>query len=114
MVAEERPPTNPAVFNDFSRHSPIENFMTIDGLLKSHASEAEQRPLICYPKDGVDDFEEYTAADIDSYANAAAAFYIESGLLPAVINYLTCIYPEPSEFNEADAKHRIQVWTKLQ
>ena len=84
MVAEELAPEKPAVFNDFSRHPPIEKFITIDGMLKSHAAQSEQKPLICYPENGVSDFEEHTAADIDEYTNAAVEFYIRNGLEPAV------------------------------
>jgi hypothetical protein len=80
----EKESTKPAVFNDFTRHPPIENFVTIDGLLKSHAAEEEQRPLVCYPYKGVNDFEEYTAAAIDQYTDLAVQFYIENGLKPAV------------------------------
>lgn len=72
------------VKNDFSRHPPIEKFITIDGLLKSHAAEAEQKPLICYPKKGVSDFEEYTAAALDKFADSAVDFYTRNGLEPAV------------------------------
>ncbi|TKA82019.1 hypothetical protein B0A55_01723 [Friedmanniomyces simplex] len=64
-------------------YPPIERFQTIDGLLKSHAAEAQQKPLICYPKSGVDDFEEHTAADIDQYTDAVVNFYIDQGLNPA-------------------------------
>ncbi len=58
--------------------------MTIDGLLKSHAAESEQKPLICYPHKGVADFEEYTAEVIDRFTDAACHFYIANGLEPAV------------------------------
>lgn len=81
---EAAAPSQPAVFNDFSRHPPIEKFVTIDGMLKSHAAETEQRPLICYPHKGVDDFEEYTAKEIDGFTDAACRFYVENGLEAAV------------------------------
>jgi hypothetical protein len=81
---EPSAPSKPTVFNDFSRHPPIEKFITLDGMLKSHAAEPEQKPLICYPHKGVVDFEEYTAAAIDAYADAAVQFYIENGLKPVV------------------------------
>ncbi|KAK3670874.1 putative NRPS-like protein biosynthetic cluster [Recurvomyces mirabilis] len=61
----------------------IENFKTIDGLLKSHAQQKDQKPLICYPKSDVDDFEEHTAIDLDRYTDATVAFYMDSGLSPA-------------------------------
>lgn len=64
----------------------IERFMTIDGLLKSHAAEADEgkRPLICYPIRAAADFEEHTAGDIDRYTDVAVRYYIERGLQPAV------------------------------
>ena len=64
----------------------IENFMTIDGLLKSHAAEpdAAQKPLICYPVRGAADFEEHTAGDLDRYTDVAVRYYMEKGLQPAV------------------------------
>lgn len=70
--------------NDFLRHPPVEQYMTIDGLLGSHAAAADQKPLVCYPCEGVSDFKSYTGAEIDSYTNAAVQFYIENGLEPAV------------------------------
>jgi hypothetical protein len=64
----------------------IEKFMTIDGLLKSHAAEPDEarRPLICYPVRGAADFEEHTAGDLDRYTDVAAGYYITKGLYPAV------------------------------
>ena len=84
FVSEKAVDEKPAVFNDFSRHPPIEDFVTIDELLKSHAAQTVQKPLICYPETGVSDFEEYSAADIDRYTDAAVEFYIRNGLEPAV------------------------------
>lgn len=64
----------------------IERFMTIDGLLKSHAHEVDEarRPLICYPVRGAADFEEHTADDLDRYTDVAVRYYMEKGLPPAV------------------------------
>lgn len=64
----------------------IERFMTIDGLLKSHAHEVDEarRPLICYPVRGAADFEEHTANDLDRYTDVAVRYYMEKGLPPAV------------------------------
>ncbi|KAK5125717.1 hypothetical protein LTR85_011991 [Meristemomyces frigidus] len=69
--------------NDHSAHPPIENFLTIDGLLKSHASDAAELPLICYPAKGVSDYEELSARALDGFTNAAVARYVELGLEPA-------------------------------
>ncbi|KAJ6085575.1 hypothetical protein N7499_005204 [Penicillium canescens] len=63
----------------------IEEFHTIDGLLKSHAAQPDdaKRPLICYPIRGAADFEEHTAGDIDRYTDVAVRYYMEQGLPPA-------------------------------
>ena len=84
VASEELKPAKSSFFNDFSRHSPIEQYQTIDSLLRSHAAETEQKPLICYPATGVSDFEEHTAAAIDRYTDLAVQHYIENGLQPAV------------------------------
>lgn len=57
--------------------------MTIDGLLKSHAAEPTQPPLISYPQTSFSDFEHHTAADIDKFVNAAVHYYLSQGLVPA-------------------------------
>ncbi|KAI5366289.1 Putative AMP-dependent synthetase/ligase, phosphopantetheine binding ACP domain, AMP-binding protein [Septoria linicola] len=62
---------------------PIHRFITIDGLLKSHANEKEQTPLICYPKSGASDFEEHTGQDLDRMTDAAVQYYLQNGLEPA-------------------------------
>ncbi|KAJ5090621.1 hypothetical protein N7532_009305 [Penicillium argentinense] len=66
-------------------YPPIEQFMTIDGLLKSHAAHPDQarKPLICYPVRRADDFEEYTAGELDRYTDVAVQYYIQKGLGPA-------------------------------
>ena len=85
MVANElRPTREPTVVNDFSRHRPIEEYVTIDNLLKSHAAESQQKPLICYPNAGVSDFEEYTASTLDRFTDNAVDFYLQNGLTAAV------------------------------
>lgn len=63
---------------------PISRYMTIDGLLKAHAAESDQRPLICYPRSGTCDYEEHTAADIDRFTDAAVQYYQDNGFKPAV------------------------------
>lgn len=63
---------------------PIARFQTIDGLLKSHAAEPEQTPLICYPRSTASDFELHTGKDLDQYTDAAVQFYLQNGLEPAV------------------------------
>ena len=73
--------------NDHSQFVPIEKYLTIDGLLKSHALEPAEPPLICYPAKGVSDYEEHTAKVLDRFTDAAVARYIELGLEPAVSVY---------------------------
>jgi hypothetical protein len=67
-------------------YAPVEQFMTIDGLLKSHAAQSDQarKPLICYPARKADDFEEHTARDLDQYTDLAVQYYIQQGIKPAV------------------------------
>ena len=65
--------------------------MTIDGLLKSHASESAEPPLICYPATGASDYEEHTAKALDKLTDAAVARYIELGLEPAVSGLHKCV-----------------------
>lgn len=71
----------PAIFSH-DAYPPIANFKTIDGLLKSHAAEPDQKPLICYPATGVDDFEEHSAVAIDHYTDRAVDFFKRHGLKP--------------------------------
>ena len=61
-------------------------YLTIDGLLKSHATDSSNPVLIGYPAKGVSDFEEFTAKDLDRFADAAVAKYISRGLPQAVRN----------------------------
>jgi hypothetical protein len=69
---------------DHSIYPPIERFQTIDGLLRSHAAEHEQKPAICYPVNTSSDFEEHTPAEVDGYVDISAQYYIDHGLEPAV------------------------------
>jgi hypothetical protein len=69
---------------DHSIYPPIERFQTIDGVVRSHAAEQEQKPAICYPVNAAADFEEHTPAEVDRYTDIAAQYYINQGLQPAV------------------------------
>ncbi|KAI7353505.1 hypothetical protein KC336_g22374, partial [Hortaea werneckii] len=68
---------------DHSLNPEPEKFHTIDGLLRSHASEPDQPTLVCYPAKGVADFEEWSARDLNKFTDAAVARYRASGLEPA-------------------------------
>ncbi|OQO09905.1 hypothetical protein B0A48_04259 [Cryoendolithus antarcticus] len=76
-------PTISATKADHSAYPPIESFLTIDGLLRSHASEHDQPPLVCYPVQTASDFEQHTAADVNRYVDTACEFYVKHGLSPA-------------------------------
>lgn len=69
---------------DHSIYPPIERFQTIDGVIRNHAREGGQSPLVCYPVRGASDFEEHTAVEVDRHTDIAAHFYINKGLGPAV------------------------------
>lgn len=69
---------------DHSANPPPEKFHTIDGLIRSHAAEPDQPPLICYPRSSVEDFEEWSAEALDRFTDAAVARFMKQGLAPAV------------------------------
>jgi len=69
---------------DHSIYPPIERFQTIDGVVRSHAAEQEQKPAICYPVSAAADYEEHTPAEVDRYVDITAQYYINQGLPPAV------------------------------
>lgn len=69
---------------DHSIYPPVEFFHTIDGVIRSHAAESEQKPFLCYPVKGASDFEEHTPAEVDRYVDLAARYYVDHGLEPAV------------------------------
>lgn len=109
-VAKEQTWPKKGAVNDFLRHPPVEQFRTIDGLLKSHAAAADQKLLICYPKDGITDFEPYTGAQIDSYADAAVQFYIENGLEPAVCSHLQASGTPANQRRRTHLSTRLLSW----
>lgn len=57
---------------------------TIDDLIKRRASELQDAPLLCYPQDGLTDYEEHSALAIDRFVDAAAAALQQRGLQPVV------------------------------
>lgn len=83
-ITKSQPRPAQAGVMDHSIYPPIERFQTIDGLLRSHAAEEEQKSAICYPVKAAADFEEHTPAEVDRYTNVAAQYYIDQGLYPAV------------------------------
>jgi hypothetical protein len=83
-VTKPQPPALRAGVMDHSIYPPIERFQTIDGVIRSHAAEEEQKPAICYPVKAAADFEEHTPAEVDRYTDTTAQYYIDQGLQPAV------------------------------
>lgn len=79
----ERTTTNSTQSGMLARPPPS-FYLTIDGLLKSHASENTEIPLVGYPAAGVDDYEVHTAKAIDRYVDAACWWYQQNGLSVAV------------------------------
>jgi len=59
-------------------------YLTIDGLIRSHAAEDADIPMIGYPAQGVSDYEIHTAKVVDRYVDAACWWYQKQGLQPAV------------------------------
>jgi hypothetical protein len=84
-------PSAQAGVMDHSIYPPIERFQTIDGLIRSHAAEHDQKPAICYPVKAAADFEEHTPAEVDRYTDITAQYYIDQGLKPAV--RISCLAP---------------------
>lgn len=70
--------------NGMSTRPPPSAYLTIDGLLRSHASEDDDIPMVGYPEKGVSDYEIHTAKTIDRYVDAACWWYQKQGLSPAV------------------------------
>jgi hypothetical protein len=81
---------------DHSIYPPIERFQTIDGVIRSHAAEQEQKSAICYPVNAAADFEEHTPAEVDRYTDTAAQYYIDQGLRPAVSTRTVIYLQQPA------------------
>ena len=60
-----------------------DTLFTISDLIRAHAAEPEDFPLVGAPISGLIDFEEHSARDIDRYADAAAHHFLDCGLPPA-------------------------------
>ncbi|RMZ90613.1 hypothetical protein DV736_g2175, partial [Chaetothyriales sp. CBS 134916] len=58
-------------------------YLTIDGLIKDHAINDAQIPMIGYPASGVADYEIHNAKDVDMYVDAACWWYSDHGIQPA-------------------------------
>jgi hypothetical protein len=62
-------------------------YLTIDGLLRKHASEDGDMPMFAYPKTGPDDYEIYTLETVDRFVDAACWWYAAQGVEEAVSFY---------------------------
>ena len=99
----------PAVGFSHSGYPPVERYQTIDGLLKSHASDLDQKPAICYPARGVADYEEHTAIDIDRYTDLAVAWYLQHDLEAAVRAVLSGRWSPIDRDNRTHRKRKPQL-----
>jgi len=63
---------------------PDNEIYTLDELVKRRASELRDSPLLGYPRQGLTDYEEHSAAALDKYVDAAAAALQLRGLTPVV------------------------------
>lgn len=48
-----------------------EALWTIDELIRSRAQQLKERPLLCYPRSGILDYEEHSASAVNGYVDAA-------------------------------------------
>ena len=70
--------------NGMASRPPPSTYQTLEGLIRSHASEDHEIPMVGYPDRGVDDYVVHTAKMVDRYVDAACWWYQEQGLRPAV------------------------------
>ncbi len=70
--------------NGMAARPPPSTYWTVDGLLRKHASEDVDIPMVGYPATGASDYEVHTVKDIDRYIDAACWWYQEQGLQQAV------------------------------
>jgi hypothetical protein len=61
-----------------------ETYLTLDRLLKSHATDPSDPILLGFPAKGISDYEEFTAKDLDRFTDVAVANFVNHGLAPAV------------------------------
>lgn len=70
--------------NGMASRPPPSTYLTIDGLLRKHASEHGEIPMFGYPASGASDYEVHTVKTVDRYVDAACWWYQKQGLQPAV------------------------------
>lgn len=66
--------------------SKIDAGYTVDDLIRLRASEADQVPILGYPKTerGLSDYERFTALELDRFVDSAAKKLMAMGLAPVV------------------------------
>ncbi|KAK5462928.1 hypothetical protein LTS15_002640 [Exophiala xenobiotica] len=69
--------------NGMASRPPPSTYLTIDGLLRKHASEDGEIPMFGYPASGPSDYEVHTVKAVDRYVDAACWWYQRQGLQPA-------------------------------
>ncbi|KAJ9615537.1 hypothetical protein H2200_001612 [Cladophialophora chaetospira] len=69
--------------NGMVARPPPSTYWTIDGLIRKHASEDTEIPMVGYPATGASDFEVHTVKAIDKYIDAACWWYQKQGLQSA-------------------------------
>ncbi|KAK5302893.1 hypothetical protein LTR99_005850 [Exophiala xenobiotica] len=69
--------------NGMASRPPPSTYLTIDGLLRKHASEDGEIPMFGYPASGASDYEVHTVKTVDRYVDAACWWYQRQGLQPA-------------------------------
>ncbi|KAF1836439.1 acetyl-CoA synthetase-like protein [Decorospora gaudefroyi] len=79
LTTTDEPSTTPANIHLAGSNDTI---YTIDELIKQRASVLGDSPLLCFPKDGLTDYEEHSARAIDGYVDAAVDALQGRGLEP--------------------------------
>lgn len=77
---------------------PVEQPRTVTDLLLRRVEEAPDVDVLAYPATarGRDDYVNYTAKDLDRFADEAARKYAQAGLLPEVCIYSISLRPSPA------------------
>ncbi len=76
---------------------PPSRYLTIDGLLRRHASDDGERPMFGYPVKTASDYEVHTVGTIDRYIDAACWWYLARGLQSAVRSHTPLVITHSEE-----------------
>ena len=85
---------------------------TVDDFIRQLATDQEQVPLLAYPviEQGVSKCERFTGQDLDRFADAAAKYFITSGLGPVVRIMGDCSIFSPIMLPNYYASRLLQDW----